>query len=359
MTGEMATGKTTDVIQANKWQWLAAHLRFTACQSSPLDFADTVATCQFCGATFPRAGRAVNFIDGEIATEYHIDATDVVSDHPFDENALSIIEQLAASGGMILDCGSGLKTVSYPHVIQMEIVEYPLVDVLAVNQRLPFVDNSFDAIFSLDVLEHVDQPFVSAAEIARVLKSGGVLYIDLPFLQHEHGYPHHYFNATRRGLEQLFRDRLEVVAHLVPRSGQPIEVAHSVLSAYMNGLPPGQRERLAAMTVAELIGRTVPDWLDDPLVTHLDHDHRWMLASTTQALFRKPIGGDGEDTSQLIEAHSLPRFAAPEPYVAETVPPAAVPPMTIYHRGKRIARASAGRAVRRVLRRLQSHRSHL
>jgi len=45
---------------------------------------------------------------------------------------------------------------------------------------LPFPDNSFDAVISVSVLEHVDKPVRYLSEILRVLKPKGVLYLAFP-----------------------------------------------------------------------------------------------------------------------------------------------------------------------------------
>jgi SAM-dependent methyltransferase len=45
---------------------------------------------------------------------------------------------------------------------------------------LPFDDDTFDAVFYHHVIEHVDNPAVSLAEIARVLKPGGWLFVGTP-----------------------------------------------------------------------------------------------------------------------------------------------------------------------------------
>jgi SAM-dependent methyltransferase len=47
-------------------------------------------------------------------------------------------------------------------------------------ERLPFGDGEFDAVWIFDVLEHVDSPEQVLAEVARVLRPGGVFHIVLP-----------------------------------------------------------------------------------------------------------------------------------------------------------------------------------
>jgi ubiquinone/menaquinone biosynthesis C-methylase UbiE len=45
---------------------------------------------------------------------------------------------------------------------------------------MPFADNSFDAVFALDILEHVDDEMALAGEILRVLKPGGKVVLTTP-----------------------------------------------------------------------------------------------------------------------------------------------------------------------------------
>ena len=47
-------------------------------------------------------------------------------------------------------------------------------------QKLPFQDNFFEAVFCLEVLEHVDDPISVLQEVKRVLKKGGKFYILVP-----------------------------------------------------------------------------------------------------------------------------------------------------------------------------------
>jgi len=43
-------------------------------------------------------------------------------------------------------------------------------------ERLPFADGSFDVVCAMDFLEHVESPAAVVAEVARVLKPGGVFF---------------------------------------------------------------------------------------------------------------------------------------------------------------------------------------
>lgn len=51
---------------------------------------------------------------------------------------------------------------------------------LDLNQRLPFDDGFFDAIVSIDGLEHLEHPFDFVREVARTLRPGGVAVISTP-----------------------------------------------------------------------------------------------------------------------------------------------------------------------------------
>jgi SAM-dependent methyltransferase len=284
----------------SKSAWLAAHLVCPVCTQS--NFTPGGLTCLDCGTSRPLVNGVPNFITESLAIDCRVIGTENVSAHAYSPSIARILEKVAAKGGMALDCGAGSRTTISEHLVQTEIAAYSNVDVLAVNQALPFKDNSFDAAFSLDVLEHVTDPFASAREIARVLKPGGILFIDLPFLQPEHGYPHHYFNATRMGLRQLFDGVLTPEVHGVPNSGHPSTVMITMIKLYRAGLTKALRIEFDKLTVGELATIDFKKFREGPFATISD-EILWKMPSTTQAVFSKP----GERLLD-IEPRSLPSF---------------------------------------------------
>ena len=74
-------------------------------------------------------------------------------------------------------------------------------DVFADARALPLADGSVDHALLLDVLEHIPGPDKCIAELQRVLKVGGTLTIQVPFLYPVHDAPLDFHRWTRHGLE--------------------------------------------------------------------------------------------------------------------------------------------------------------
>lgn len=104
----------------------------------------------------------------------------------------------------ILDAGCGIGRFIYNISRKHPEDQYWAVDISASNieearknfpaitfqqmsvEELNFPDNNFDAVYSRDVLEHVDSPEKTVAEMARVLTSNGKLIIKIPAEKSEH-----------------------------------------------------------------------------------------------------------------------------------------------------------------------------
>jgi len=107
--------------------------------------------------------------------------------------------------GLIVNIGGGPIRNS-PEEINLNIGLYPNVDLVGDAHLLPFVDESVNGIVSGAVIEHLHDPAGSVKEIHRVLKSGGFVYAEIPFLQHFHGCPGDYQRYTLMGIEKLFSE---------------------------------------------------------------------------------------------------------------------------------------------------------
>lgn len=115
---------------------------------------------------------------------------------------VEVLEQVAerVPGGMVLEvgCGKGnellecakrgLRCVGIDfsekalHLLRKRVEEKHLsITLLRADTRaLPFVDNSFDLVFSQGVLEHFRDPQIVLQEQFRVLRPGGYLVVEVP-----------------------------------------------------------------------------------------------------------------------------------------------------------------------------------
>lgn len=91
-------------------------------------------------------------------------------------------------------------------------------DIIASVENLHmFDDESFDGVFCMEVLEHVADPFAAARELARVVRTGGVVIGSTPFLLGIHDAPYDYYRFTKYGILKLFEQLSQV--SLRPRNG--------------------------------------------------------------------------------------------------------------------------------------------
>jgi len=93
------------------------------------------------------------------------------------------------------------------------------VDLFCDGHDLPFAESVFDAVVTTAVLEHVLFPERVAAEIHRVLKVGGLLYSELPFMQQVHEGAYDFTRYTLSGHRRLFNGFSEIESGMVAGPG--------------------------------------------------------------------------------------------------------------------------------------------
>ncbi|HEY4344560.1 MAG TPA: class I SAM-dependent methyltransferase [Parvibaculum sp.] len=91
-------------------------------------------------------------------------------------------------------------------LIAFDVYPSPLTVFSADAHRIPLQDRSVDAVCVQAVLEHVLDPARVVSEIYRVLKPGGYVYAETPFMQQVHEGAYDFTRFTELGHRWLFRD---------------------------------------------------------------------------------------------------------------------------------------------------------
>jgi ubiquinone/menaquinone biosynthesis C-methylase UbiE len=97
--------------------------------------------------------------------------------------------------------------------------DYSGLDVVTDLGRLPFSEDTFDAVLSTQTLEHLAEPAIFLTEAARVLKAGGRLFLTAPQSFRLHQAPHDYYRYTTFGLRHLVTTAGLSVESIDPQGG--------------------------------------------------------------------------------------------------------------------------------------------
>jgi SAM-dependent methyltransferase/uncharacterized protein YbaR (Trm112 family) len=108
-------------------------------------------------------------------------------------------------GGGRLGYGAEALLESGLDIVESDVYLSPRVDLVCDAHHLPFADESFDGVVLQAVLEHVLDPPRVVAETHRVLRPGGLVYADTPFLQPVHEGAYDFTRWTELGHRRLFR----------------------------------------------------------------------------------------------------------------------------------------------------------
>lgn len=92
-------------------------------------------------------------------------------------------------------------------------------DVFCDAHELPFKSGSFDGLITTAVMEHVIRPDQVAQEVHRVLKEGGFVYSEIPFLQGVHEGAYDFTRFTMSGHRRLYEKFKEIDAGMVAGPG--------------------------------------------------------------------------------------------------------------------------------------------
>jgi SAM-dependent methyltransferase len=131
--------------------------------------------------------------------------------------------------GLVLNIGWGPhSTRTDANWINLDIEPHEGCDLIADAHWLPFRDNSLEGVHSSGVFEHLHRPFRVASEIYRVLRPGGVMLCEVPFLWPMHNSPSDCFRYTPDGLQSVFSQlkTIDVVPSLGPLTAMALMCEH-------------------------------------------------------------------------------------------------------------------------------------
>lgn len=179
------------------------HLLACPACSVRVELKEDSLVCTKCGQAYPIINGVPVMLPGGVVPEIEHDAECVLQNQYYPWYHRLVMQSLL-DNHVVLYVGSGNQSLDDPCVIRMDIKLTPHVDIVADAHALPFLPESVDYILSLAVFEHLRNPFQASESIFRTLKDGGYIFHDCNFVFAYHGYPHHYFNATLQGMEQVF-----------------------------------------------------------------------------------------------------------------------------------------------------------
>src|SRR4051812_6272574 len=120
----------------------------------------------------------------------------------------------------VCDVGAGGRRIT-PDIVTVDAVPAPGVDIAGDIHALPISDDSFDCVFCTGTLEHVRDPAQAVRELHRILRPGGIVHIDVPFIQGYHPDPTDYWRFTLDGLRLLCSafEEIDSGTYIGPTSG--------------------------------------------------------------------------------------------------------------------------------------------
>ncbi|WP_176233857.1 class I SAM-dependent methyltransferase [Candidatus Hakubella thermalkaliphila] len=146
----------------------------------------------------------------------------------WDELVLFMHEEIPP-GARVLDAGAGecilQKNLAHADYISMDSTvgdlsaNYSKLDIIGDLTCMPIRDGLFDAVVSLNVLEHVISPEKAIKEFNRILKIGGKLFLMVPQASGQHQKPYDYWRFTSFGLRHLLETSGFHIISLEPRGG--------------------------------------------------------------------------------------------------------------------------------------------
>lgn len=120
--------------------------------------------------------------------------------------SLKTLPNVLIIGGSIDGSGITILKAKGYNFIESDVSFGKNTKIIFDAHNIPYQNDTFDLIVIQAVLEHVVFPEQVVKEIYRTLRDGGIVYSEIPFMQHVHGGKYDFQRFTYLGHEILFRE---------------------------------------------------------------------------------------------------------------------------------------------------------
>lgn len=180
------------------------------------------------------------------------------------------------------------------------------VDHIGPAHDLPVPDCEYDAVLCTQVLEHVPNPDAVIAELHRVLRPGGRLYLTVPLAWELHELPFDFYRYTPHGLARILGDAGFVQLDIRPRNdcfttlAQLLENVGSTMGRYPDGQDARRVEALAVLRA-----------MAAKITSYADLDARMILPLGYSVVARRA----GDDDASAVPADGAARLEGTHGFV--------------------------------------------
>lgn len=148
-------------------------------------------------------------------------------------------------------------------VVESDVYIGPRTNLVCDAHDIPFADGTFDAVVMQAVMNALADPARAISEIYRVLRAGGLVYVEAPFMQQVCEGSFDYYRFSHLGLRRLFKNFEEVRSGA---QGGPGMAAALAYQHFLLSLAPNRAFRAAFVVFARLTAFWLPlldRWLVD------------------------------------------------------------------------------------------------
>jgi SAM-dependent methyltransferase len=171
---------------------------------------------------------------------------------------------------VLLNLGSGERFIGMEklekpiarRMVNLDLFPSSSVHVVGDAHALPFGGGVFHGIVCQALLEHTRHPDRVVMEMSRILKKGGFVYAEVPFLQGYHPTPGDFYRYTLDGIEVLFSEFEKVDSGVCVGPGSSLSwILREFIIGLLTNFSPGKRWKTPTALIA--------GWLTFP-VKYLD-----------------------------------------------------------------------------------------